>query len=418
MNNFWTLVGFEYKKIFIKKSNVILLSIMVIFSVVIVFLNANGGNYYHSIGNDISKTEALKLDKETINTNKGFVTDEMIMDTIILAQDGYNNKENYFFNAEGYEVLKAESQTEFILPYKNIYFFLNNLFRSEFDLNDGSKAIEHIDTAGITDFYKTYKQMLAHNINQNNNLTIDEKNKHIDMIEDIQVPFYNEYADGWISITNMLPLLGLLILSPLAIIIGNIFGKEYSSKADAIILSTKNGKSVFIVAKLATAISFAMFTTALMSFCYIGTYLFTHGLDGINVPMQFIRGFEFSTYPIIMIEFVAICSTVFLVTAIAFSCFCAMISAIFNNSVTSLSILMLCVFAPMFIPFTEDRLVTQVTNCLFTRILNHEAIFSEYFYTFGNVSFTPYIFYGILMGLVTLLCIPVICNVFKNHQVR
>ncbi len=419
MNDFCNLVKFEYKKIFMKKANVILLAGVIVFTMVITFLNATGGIYYHFIGNsDISTIEALVLDKEVINTNRGFVTDEMIRDTIILAQDGYSNKENYFYNTLGNEVLKAESQTEFILPYKNIHFFLNNIFRSELSLNDGTKPIVNIDTDSVDDFYKVYKQKLVDNINQNNNLTQGEKNKHIGMIEQIQEPFYNEYAEGWFAIRNMLPYLGLIILSTIAIVVGNIFGKEYVCKADAIILSSKNGKSKFIIAKIVTAISFAMLSSIVISACYIGTYLCVHGLDGINVPLQFLTGFEFSTYPITMVQFVAICSAVFLVTAIAFSCFCATISAICNHSVTAISTLMLCVFTPMFIPTTDNRLLNQIMNCLFTRILNGETIFSEYFYTFRNISFTPYIFYGILMSLAIFICISIIYKVFKNHQVE
>lgn len=398
MNNFWILVGFEYKKIFNSKINAILLAIILIFSVAVVLLNAYGGNYYHSIGTDISKIEALKLDKETINSNKGFVTDEVIKETIILVQNGYNDRENYFYNAQGKEVLKPDAQRQFILPYSNIYFFLSNLFDSKFDLSDGSRPIEHLNSNDINDFYKSYKQLLVDNITYNNNLTLNEKGKHIDMIEKIKTPFYNEYAKGWLSI-------------------GNIFGKEYSNKTDAVILSTKKGKSILIAAKFTTAITFAILSTVLISGCYIGTYLFTQGLDGINVPLQFLGGFEYSTYPVTIGEFVGICCVVFLITAITFSCFCAMVSAIFNNSVTALSLLMLSVFAPMFIPPVDDRLFTQIKDCLFSSILNHETIFSEYFYTFGDISFTPFAFYMLLAMIEILVFIPIAYNTFKKHQV-
>ncbi|MEG2088093.1 MAG: hypothetical protein RR022_07805, partial [Angelakisella sp.] len=236
-------------------------------------------------------------------------------------------------------------------------------------------------------------------------------------IEKIKTPFYNEYAGGWLSVRNMLPLLGILILTAIAIAIGNIFGKEYSNKTDAVILSTKQGKSIFIAAKLTTAITFAILSTILISGCYIGTYLFTHGLDGVNVPLQFLGGFEYSTYPVTIGEFVGICCVVFLITAIAFSCFCAMVSAIFKNAVTALSLLILSVFAPMFIPPLGDRLFTQIKNCLFSAILNHEAIFSEYFYTFGNISLTPFTFYILLAMIEMLIFIPITYNAFKRRQV-
>lgn len=358
MNNFFTLVGFEYKKIFQSKMNITILSAILALSILLVFLNAFGGSYYHSIGSDISKTEALKMDKEAINKNKGYVTDEIIKKSIVVAQEGFNDKDNYFYNSYGEEVLKPNSQTEFILPYKNIYTFLNNIYSKQLTITDGTEPIQHLNPSEINGFYKSYKQLLADNVNMNNNMTQNEKEKHMDMISKIQTPFYNEYADGWLSIRNLLPLLGMLILTSIAIVIGNIFGKEYSRKTDAIILSAKVGKTKFLLAKIITAISFSVFSCLIISSFYVGTYLLTHGLDGFNVPLQFLSGFEYSTYPITISEFIAICLVVFLAVSIAFSCFCAMISSILKNSITALSILFLTIFMPMFIPPIDDRVIT------------------------------------------------------------
>ncbi len=418
LNNFWSLVKFEYKKIFSSKLKIILFLIVLVFNILIPIFNANGGFYFHSIGNaDITPTEARKLDKETINANKGFVTDEVIIDTILLTQNSYNNKENYFINYLGDEVLKPESEVDFILPNMNVFLFLTNLYREEFNILDDRKPIQQIDAESITDFYKMYKQMLADNINQEKYLTQNEKNKHLEMIENIQVPFYNEYAEGWFRFINGSHTLGLVILILLAIYIGSIFGKEYSCKTDAIILTTINGKFIITLAKIFTAISFAVISTLLIIGGAIGTYIFIYGFDGLNVPIQFFSGYEFCTYPLTIGEFVAIVSAVILVTAIAFSCFCALISVAFKSSLTSLSTLMICIFAPLFIPYINDRFLTQIVNCMFSRIFFHEDIFTRNFYTFGNIIFPPYIFYIILMSAVTFICIPIICKVYKNINI-
>ncbi|MEG1688017.1 MAG: hypothetical protein RR276_09065, partial [Angelakisella sp.] len=86
-------------------------------------------------------------------------------------------------------------------------------------------------------------------------------------------------------------------------------------------------------------------------------------------------------------------------------------------AVTALSLLILSVFAPMFIPPLVDRLFTQIKNCLFSAILNHEAIFLEYFYTFGNISLTPFTFYILLAMIEMLIFIPITYNAFKRRQV-
>lgn len=60
-------------------------------------------------------------------------------------------------------------------------------------------------------------------------------------------------------------LLELMVLTMIAIVSANIFGQEYSSKTDAIILSAKYGKSKVMGAKFVTASSFTPFVFYLIA---------------------------------------------------------------------------------------------------------------------------------------------------------
>lgn len=418
MNNFLTLTAFEYKKIFKSKFNIIILSLIFVCNIILPIFSSYNEIYYNSLKNDIPQFKALNLDKKEINQNKGFVNEQMIKNTIALAQKGYSNKENYFFNERGKQVLNPDAQLKFVLPYNNIYSFINSLFENSFDLSNGSKPIEHINTDDINNFYTKYKQMLTENIQNNHNLSQNEKNKHIEMIKKIKTPFYNEYAGGWFSVKKFLPVVGILILISIAVATSDIFGKEYANKTDAVILSSKKGKSTLITAKIFTAITFAIISSFLFLLFHIGMYIIIHGTNGINVPLQFLKGFEYSTYPITIFEFIMACCVIFLITAIAFSLFCCMISAIFKNPLTSLTFLMLTILFPMFLPNGNNRLISQIIKTLFPKILNHNSIFSEYLYSFGNTSLTPFVFYLLLAFVQIIIFIPISYNSFKKHQIK
>lgn len=160
MNNFCDLIGFEYKKIFKSKMNVIFLCLALFISIGTSFLNSYGADYYSGIGNEISASQALKQDRKIINKNKGYVSEEVIRQTIILAQEGIANKDNYFFNNGGKEVLKPESQVAFVLPYSNIYRFLNNIYNDKFETKGIEKPIQYIIPGDMDRFYGTYKGFL------------------------------------------------------------------------------------------------------------------------------------------------------------------------------------------------------------------------------------------------------------------
>lgn len=417
MNNFWSLVGFEYKKILKRKSMIIFILISICAVVLSGLLNINGNSYYHQIGKNIFSLEALDKDRSVILVNKGIIDNDLLKEVLFTTQQVLNDENNYFFDEKGYQRLKPETSLEYILPYYNIYYFLNDLYSEKFEVKSNEKPIVYLTTNDLDNFYAKYFNLLVENVDSNNDLSIQEKSKHIQMIQQIEMPFYNDYHFGYTSFKNMFPLVGMIVLTLISIVCSNIFGKEYSDKTISIILSSRYGKSKVIYAKIFTVISFSIIICSSLSILYLLTFLSIHGFTGANVAFQFIPGFAYSTYPITVLESVLISIVVAIFISMAFCSVGLLISTLNKNSLISLTIMLLMVFVPSFIPYTENRFLQQLINLFPMRIFDYEVIFSEYFYFIGSNSFIPGVFYIGFGALITVIVSPFICKNFKNHQV-
>lgn len=407
MSNFFTLVKYEFKKIFKARINTILIILTLFMAIITVVLNANGGNYYSGIGNDMSKIDALKMDIEIINEKAGLVDDAILKEMIIHIKEGVSNEDNYFETSYGDVVLKSDFNLSYILPYYNIYYFLEDVFDED---------IENLNPEDMNGFYTSYKAILTDNININQLLSDTEKQKHIEMIEEIETPFYNEYFGSFKTFTMMILMLGILILILVTVVSANVFGNEFHCKTDGIILSSKNGKRSLILAKMVTVVIFSALASLMIIGVNIFCFIFTHGLGGLDCPIQFLSGFAFSTYPITIGECILISIPVFTMVSIAFGCFGAMVSTIFKNPIATISSLFILVFFPLFIP-SQTILMDQILNLAPLRIFNYKTMFSNYFYNFGTISFTPYVFFLIASFIGMLMFFAVSYRNFKHHQV-
>ena len=410
MNQFFNLVKFEYIKIFKARVNVIFIGLTLFVSMIIVLLNSFGGNYYSGFGNDMSDMNALKMDREILNEHAGLIDEAILIEMINHVKEGVSNKDNYFMNSYGQEVVKSDFYVKYHQPYYNIFHFIESVFGED---------IENLNVEEMTGFYENYKLLLVEDIQANTQLTDGEKQKHIQLIAEIKTPFYNEYMGGWKSMILMLPMLGILCLVLVCVVSSNVFGSEFNCKTDAVILASKHGKTSLIVAKMVTIISFCASTCLAIILVNICSFSFTHGLGGWDNPIQLVSTQStYSTYPITIGASILICTAVFIVVCVAFGCFGAMLSVLFKNALATISCLFIIIFVPIVIPVTGERWIDQLLNLAPLRIFSYNTIFSDYFYTFGTISVTPAVFYLIASMIGTIIFACIAFHKFKTHQVR
>lgn len=417
MSSFLAIVHFEYKKLWTRKSIMGFFISAIVAASLIGLLNVNGGGYYHAIGTDLSAFQALKKDRAVIRSHRGAVDEAFLKEVILTTQQVLGDEESYRIDERGYKRLKAETSVAYILPYYNAYHFLNTIYEEKIERAGNEKPIDYLMPTDMDGFYEKYKGFLIDNIRAKTDLSEQEMDKHIQRINQLDVPFYNDYHLGYAAFKNMLPPVGMFILTFIALVCSSVFGKEYMDHTAQIILATRYGKTKVIFAKIFTAISISVMSCLGISLVYLSTFLVTHGFSGGNVAFQFIQGFAYSTYNLTVAESVGVSLIVTVFISIAFCTMALFISCKGKNTLTSLTLMFLIIFVPCFIPYIEDRLIRQIILLLPTRVFDYEAIFSEYFYTVGGISLTPATFYILLSVIISVVLTPFIYKGFKNHQV-
>ncbi len=92
-NNFFTLIGFEFKKIFKRKSTY-LSFLMIAFIIIISSIGTIVGDHYVNGVKAISKYDMMNIDRQYSRANKGYIDEDKISDIIMQSKLLLVDKEN------------------------------------------------------------------------------------------------------------------------------------------------------------------------------------------------------------------------------------------------------------------------------------------------------------------------------------
>ena len=228
MREIMYLTGYEYKKIFQKRSTWIALALVALWTV---FSGISGiiGDYYVEGEKAGTRYQMVKKEREALEH----------------PEIGELNED--FFRRE-------QEMSELYAPYDNYHVLLSMI----------EQQVGKIDKESMTteDFYKMRKVMLE-NISKGQNLSEGERAFHMKENEQITTPYAYGNMLGFDYYFRMLPLNFVFLSLAAAIILAPMFAGEYTSHMDGLVLSSRFGKNKLIQAKLLTGISFGFLASML-----------------------------------------------------------------------------------------------------------------------------------------------------------
>ncbi|WIV13721.1 hypothetical protein [Proteiniborus sp. MB09-C3] len=425
MSSFFDIISFEYKKLFKRKSTMISLFLLLVVVVFLGIISVSGASYWHS-ESGVSAFEAMKLDREVIRSKAGlmdvaFIKEAIEQNAIMIAND-----ENYIINDYG-RYLKGDAYIKYVLPYKNAVNMLNIMYEVntenlstdglQFFNMDNVKPIDTLTVKDAESFYATINQASASYINSLPNLSQNEKGRHIDMLSQVKIPYYNDHYDGYLNFYKRLKVIALILMIVIAICISPIFANEYYLKTDQIILSSKYGKSKVISAKLFTGVTFSLSVSVATLFGFLLLMLLIHGFSGANMAIQTIA--FYSTYPLTILQasLVAIVVTVFVI--LFFGMLTMLFSSWFKSPFFVITMSFLLLFIPgLFNVSHNNRLIYQILQIFPAKATEFSNIYSKYLFEILGFVFIPATFYIIFSLISSLLIIPLTKRAFKNHQIE
>lgn len=425
MRNFFDLAGFEYKKIFMKKSTWVSMGLIAAIIAVMSITTVTGGQFWHrDIG--ASSYEAMKLDRQVIQSKKGYIDDDFLKEAISQNVAMIENEDNYLINEYG-SFLTSYAYIEYVLPYEKAVDIINTVYETDlrnlstdgfkiFNVTGKAKPIDTLNDLNETDFYSKINQAVKERINNNLRLSDREKEKHLQMLSKVAVPYRNDYTGGYYAFIENSQFIAIMLLVLAAICISPIFAGEYQTRADQLILSSKNGKNTVIYAKLFTGISFVIITVTLSLFAFLLSVLSIHGFSGFDAAIQTL--IVYSTYPVTMLQAVLISIGVTIFVSILFTIVTMLLSARFKSPFMAVIISFCILFLPNLFFIRPNGLLFKLLQIFPAKATGFTSIFSEYLYEFFGCVFTPAVFYSVFSIIGTLVILPFIYHSFKNHQVN
>lgn len=133
---------------------------------------------------------------------------------------------------------------------------------------------------------KSLQRATGERINSMAGLTAAERKYWLAQDTEVEKPLTYRYAEAWKETLAYVQDVILWIVLLCAVCLSGVFSEERRKKTDALILSSKNGKSPVFFAKLLAGIAFAGFWFLILQGIHVLFYFSFYGVEGFSAQIQ------------------------------------------------------------------------------------------------------------------------------------
>jgi len=213
VNNFWTLVKFEYKKIVVRKSVMIIMVLALIANVFTVCGIILGTDYVTGMTN----YEEMLLDKDyQLALSNKALDGELILETAKAYQK---------IPTDIYPYSDSDEYQKYARPYSSIYSLIDSAYAERghgFNLDD----LQNISKEDAYGYYE--KRISQYRLNLENNSLFTQANveKVIQLDDAVKKPFILQYTEGYIRFFNFTATNAFIVLFLIAFALSPLFSNE------------------------------------------------------------------------------------------------------------------------------------------------------------------------------------------------
>ena len=406
-----TLVHYEMKKIWKRKSTgvVFLLMLLSIIAISLIFVSDQG--YYGKDGAELHGFDAISEKQSIEHAAAGPLDSQRLQMILQNYKATYANQANYD-STTGF--LRNDVYVENVLPYREILNLIRGVYTPDvYDLSD----LTTLSDEQVGDFYTT-RQNNIQGILASGNYTTAEKEKIMELDAQITIPFAFDYSNGWKTLlTRAFSLLFMLIALATCIMISPIFSYEYQIGTDAILLPTRYGRRATVRAKIVAG----WFTTSIVYLVSvligIGIIIAIFGAQGWSCHFQILSLNSFYDVQIWQVVLYGIVINYTVILSVM--SFTMLLSAICKTTFVTVVISTLCTAAPLFLPTSQNNaMMHHLVNLLPAKAVITYSVFSSYdVYSVGKLVITlPYmiLLIAIVFGILEL---QIARRQYCRHQV-
>ncbi|MGL5438759.1 MAG: ABC transporter permease [Filifactoraceae bacterium] len=415
------LINLEFKKIIRKRLHIITTVGSIFLLALLFFLPAKSAVVYNDNDVKVSGKSAYDLMRERENKFSGDLSEEKVYSIISNYQDLFKDPNNIVKQDEQYVKLKDRVYRENVSPYFNMYYMLNEAYSKPYEWDGGLTKIQSLDLTNGPKFYEHRNEHISKLLNADygrSNYSDKEKEFWVNKNSNVNERLEYGYVGGWKNIFNSVELFIIPALS-ICICLSSVFSEEYQTGADSLILTSKYGKSKIISAKIISAFIFTLISLTIHIIVALSIPLIIAGVDGYNLPIQLLN--IVTPYNLnILYATIVVLFTVYLMV-IGMVSLTLLMSAKFKSPYTTLVINLLLFIIPVFMPMSE----TSRTWNQFLYLLPGPSLRTTFDSTM--LAYMSFDFFGVITDIVsmrmivyimlTLLTLPFIRHIFRNHQI-
>lgn len=400
MSSYCDLIGFEYKKIFRKRSTVIILLLGVLLAALSSLGNLLGNHY---IDGEVfeSHYEGMIKDREY---RRGLAGREVNSDLLAEAIEAYSHipvTEGIYADTDEYQ--------KYARPYSEIY----HLIRRVYNLSSVWQ-LSSIPRESLDDFYKIRQSAVEKEI-ENTTMSAKEKAGSIELSRKVKTPFVYSYTGGYERFFSQMQATALLICFICLICLSPLFAGEYTDGMDNLVFSARYGKNKIICAKIFTGISFTVLISILLLSVSYFTVMTVYGWDGANSPFQLDT--PLSVVPYTMGQVALKYSVLVLFGNLLSSVFTMLLSSKLKSPFLVLAIMTAITVIPGFVSVSDNILwLYHLYNLIPVNTFNIDNVISIYSIDLLGFIIRPYEFIIAFAAVSSVALLPVIYRNFKNHD--
>lgn len=407
------MLRYEIKKCLSKTANKIGLLILTVVLIIVSYFAATYVDYVDEDGNNRTGIIAVRSLRDMKNQWAGYITEDVLRE--VIEQNALVNASAEYQSNDVQENNKAYSKKQ---GFSDIRDMINHAFCGFREYN--YYRADSVTTEEVSEFYTKRISNLEewlYSDEAKDQFTDMEKQFLIKQYEQLEIPLYYEYADGWIALLEYAPSIIMLTVLITSFFVSGIFSNEFQLKADAIYFSTKYGRNKAVKSKVEAGGIIITIIYWVVVLLYSAIVLGILGADGANCAIQAGFGSWKSFYNITYFENYLLTMVGGYIGSLFILTISMLISAKTKSTVLSVTVPFIFVFLPSFL--SGFSALTEILGLLPDQLLQMNVAI-KYFnlYQFGDrvIGAVPIIM--ILYAVLYVLMVPILYRVYQKAEIK
>ena len=407
------MLRYEIKKCFSKTANKIGLLILTVVLIIVSYFAVTYVDYVDEDGNNRTGIIAVRSLRDMKNQWAGYITEDVLREVIV--QNALVNASTEYQSNDVQENNKAYSKKQ---GFSDIRDMINHAFCGFREYN--YYRADSVTTEEVSEFYTKRISNLEewlYSDEAKDQFTDMEKQFLIKQYEQLEIPLYYEYADGWIALLEYAPSIIMLTVLITSFFVSGIFSNEFQLKADAIYFSTKYGRNKAVKSKVEAGGIIITIIYWVVVLLYSAIVLGILGADGANCAIQAGFGSWKSFYNITYFENYLLTMVGGYIGSLFILTISMLISAKTKSTVLSVTVPFIFVFLPSFL--SGFSALIEILGLLPDQLLQMNVAI-KYFnlYQFGDrvIGAVPIIM--ILYAVLYVLMVPILYRVYQKAEIK